>query len=501
MSFSSLPISATVATTHPQKKGFPVLVTFPKLYAPICALLLTAFLVSTYSLVENLSTYAGIALLQPTKITAAPAQHHYHRFASTARFIQPIHESYFRHAHHHTNGHPAPWEPVKRAKSPDYNELEFDSLQLVSDERFRRRISPSDEERFEKERRSELRYMERHDLGSKVMNFEDLDFPRECVRPQWTYNIHPNCNEVHQISYDRTPHSLLQQYDLQYLGHGYHREAVRFTPIDGSTPFVIKSKRTKHDLDRRNLHKINTEANIYEVLSASKVIIDIYGQCGSTIVVQSAHDILEKTLDPRIGGSFTKQLRKEEVHDVHPMNNYTVSEKVNIALAMAEGLAELHGFEGGVMVNNDIDVEQWLVGEDGSVIFNDFNNAIYMEWNLEKQKYCKYYCSFGGTFKAPEVYDGTYVDETVDVWPMGNLIFGLLVGLYPYHELSDSREIQHLTKKRPPYIDPRYQNRSYAERRLVEIMNQCHKLDPSERVDIFEVVAHLRETKRVMSQQ
>lgn len=54
----------------------------------------------------------------------------------------------------------------------------------------------------------------------------------------------------------------------------------------------------------------------------------------------------------------------------------------------------------------------------------------FMDWNYEKQEYCKYWRSFGGTFKAPEEYGGDWLDESVDIWPMGNIIFSLLTGEY-----------------------------------------------------------------------
>lgn len=93
-------------------------------------------------------------------------------------------------------------------------------------------------------------------------------------------------------------------------------------------------------------------------------------------------------------------------------------------------------------------------------------------------------------------YDGDFLDESVDIWPMGNLIFTLLTGLKPYYYIdTTSEDIQEATKQGPPYIDPRYKTRSFIEGRMVEIMDQCHKLNATERVDIFHVVRHLRETK------
>jgi hypothetical protein len=51
-----------------------------------------------------------------------------------------------------------------------------------------------------------------------------------------------------------------------------------------------------------------------------------------------------------------------------------------------------------------------------------------------------------------------------------------------------------------PYLHPSYRYRSFIERRMTEIMDQCHVLEPSDRVDIFTVLSHLRETKRLSLQ-
>lgn len=105
-----------------------------------------------------------------------------------------------------------------------------------------------------------------------------------------------------------------------------------------------------------------------------------------------------------------------------------------------------------------------------------------------------------GSFKPPEEYKGGYVDTSADVWPMGNLIFALLTGLKPYYTESEESKIMQMTQEAPPYLDPRYKTRSFIEGRLVLIMEKCHKMEPSERVDIFEVVRYLRETKQLAPQ-
>ena len=42
-----------------------------------------------------------------------------------------------------------------------------------------------------------------------------------------------------------------------------------------------------------------------------------------------------------------------------------------------------------------------------------------------------------------------------------------------------------------PYIDPRWKERSFAEGKLVELMERCWIYDPDERIGIFEAVEFL----------
>ena len=44
-----------------------------------------------------------------------------------------------------------------------------------------------------------------------------------------------------------------------------------------------------------------------------------------------------------------------------------------------------------------------------------------------------------------------------------------------------------------PYLDPRYKERSYAEKKLVELMEKCWLYDPDERISIFDAVEFLRQ--------
>jgi hypothetical protein len=287
--------------------------------------------------------------------------------------------------------------PLKRSIFPHHNDLVFASLVLVPEHRFQRVIPPDERTIHERYRYKQFRYMEKHDLRSreKYDPWDDLDFPRECIRPQWTFAMYPSCNLVHDIPYDRSSDHPLHGYDLEYLGSGAFREAIQFTPPAYSSssssftaatspwnpPFVIKSKIDERALDRRDMHKINTEALIFEKLSSSRVTSNIYAHCGSSIVVEAAVSIAEDII-PKVrihnksyhGYMQQSVLDTLQQKDVYPMNRFSNEEKLDIAIAMAESLAEMHGFVGSVITNDDISLNQWYDENKGAYMKCETND-------------------------------------------------------------------------------------------------------------------------------
>lgn len=68
-----------------------------------------------------------------------------------------------------------------------------------------------------------------------------------------------------------------------------------------------------------------------------------------------------------------------------------------------------------------------------------------------------------------------------------------LTGLWPFYDNEDDSVVQNkVSAGEQPYIDPRYQNRSYEEQHLVEIMKQGWEHDPNNRISIFDLVQLLR---------
>jgi len=188
-----------------------------------------------------------------------------------------------------------------------------------------------------------------------------------------------------------------------------------------------------------------------------------------------------------------EELDKEQVEDVEPGNDYSPEEKLDMALHMAEGLADMHGNPGGVIVNHDISLDQWVVGKDGVIKLNDFNKAKILQWNNEEKQYCKFHSQQMLLYYAPEEINGSLVDESADVHTFGKIMYIILTGRKPYyHKMNDDAAYKAIGEGEFPYVDPRFRTRSAVERRFVEIMEKTWRREPSERPSIFDVIKELQ---------
>jgi len=124
---------------------------------------------------------------------------------------------------------------------------------------------------------------------------------------------------------------------------------------------------SEHDFRDTELHMVQREAVVMEVLSASPRITDIYGHCGTSVLVET----------------LPLPFKTEQLEPL------SIKDRLDLAITMAESIADMHGFEDGEIINNDISLLQYLYTADGSLKLNDFNLASIPEWDQERGMYCK----------------------------------------------------------------------------------------------------------------
>ena len=200
-----------------------------------------------------------------------------------------------------------------------------------------------------------------------------------CRRVTWHRMYHPNCNTFHET--DMT--------EISYMNHGYYRDvwASSFDE-DGEVDMVMKSMRLKHKYRYDHYEFTRMDALVMERLTSSPNIVDIYGHCAVSVLTEALSMEIESRVISENGYLSGNPLNDKD--DVDPKNNFTPTEKLILALEMAEAIAELHGFKDGVIVHDDIQLCQFLRSKDGTLKLNDFNRAELMLWDENNQEYCKY---------------------------------------------------------------------------------------------------------------
>ena len=312
---------------------------------------------------------------------------------------------------------------------------------------------------------------------------------QQCRQPDWYGLQFPTCNNFHEMT------MVHSDSENTYLGKGFFRMA--FSIKEKNQPwYILKVMRWRKDgpgmFSRGFREKTRVDGLVMERLSASPRITDMYGFCATSVMTEPLPGEIWSEAVPT-----KRTIQKSELRDknhLDPKNKYTPTEKIEMALDLAEALAELHGFADGMIVHDDIDLGQYLRTPDGRIKLNDFNRAKIQLWDPVKKQYCKYYNGhIGGKMRAPEEFVPDILDEKIDIFSLGNSFYGLLTGLWPHYYDDNETAQRKVVRGIMPYIDKRWKNNSFAEGQLVRAIEMCHHREPDDRSDIFTIVNFLRD--------
>jgi serine/threonine protein kinase len=228
------------------------------------------------------------------------------------------------------------------------------------------------------------------------------------------------------------------------------------------------------DVQYDSFEYVRMDATVAERLTASPRVFDIYGYCGLSILSEFfPHGDFEQAAVPDGDGYFSSEDMQKM--DFHPQNNLTGIEKLRIGTQMAEALVDLHGYRDGVIVHGDVQLSQFLYTADKSIVkINDFNRAEFVLWDDKNEKYCTYRNGHGNgnvrieftenfisscllshikgarcffvfmvyQWRSPEEYFDSPLTEQVDVWSLGNNLYSLLTGVWPFYDEEETEKMQ-----------------------------------------------------------
>lgn len=210
-----------------------------------------------------------------------------------------------------------------------------------------REIQIDDYEISEQERSEYLDDIDFKMRGQHMFNPQDDLQTEKCRDNAHEYDFFPNCNEIHQIPFTTA----------RFLGHGEFRQAWL---LEGMVMKTYIAEADGSGVDPAGFRDVVRDANVMEKLTFSPRIVNMYGICGQTLLVEALEEITDKIVPipkhrPSQRGKISKRklgpLQKNGLHD---FNNFTAMQKLNLAIHMAEGLAELHGYRGGIINHGDV---------------------------------------------------------------------------------------------------------------------------------------------------
>lgn len=192
------------------------------------------------------------------------------------------------------------------------------------------------------------------------------------------------------------------------------------------------SELTFSDLEYESNRK---DALAMERLSSSPYVVDTYGFCG-----QSALNELASNFDLE---AYSRKWRGKTSADV-------LRQKLKLSIMLAKGVAHLHGIDG---IHCDLKPENVLIFDGHTPKLSDFNMIEFLQWDRVKKERCGFRSvDHMPWYRAPEELimrrssaekrgwslsslglvenkeDQPLLDEKVDVWSLGHLIYEIFTG-------------------------------------------------------------------------
>ena len=209
---------------------------------------------------------------------------------------------------------------------------------------------------------------------------DDIQKHPYCRRPDFYYHHHPTCNAMHELG------NFGAENDGVFVGHGAFREAWTYDLTGGFEDLgevIVKQLRYDHDFVDDFLEDIRKDAMVMDLMKSSPRIVDIYSHCGTTVLVESLKYQIEPIIIPKHSARRYDNLPSR--------NDLSYSHILEWSLGMAEALADLHGFKGGIISHCDIQPAQFfLTWGTHEMKLSDFNRAEVLLWDPGYEGYCRF---------------------------------------------------------------------------------------------------------------
>lgn len=299
--------------------------------------------------------------------------------------------------------------------------------------------------------------------------------PIGCSTLDWHEINYQNCNDVHDLDLKEIFHkrhgalipmdlgegdkseimyskeTLEKAASMGYLGSGMWRQVWKVHPRIANEDAVLKIMKSEHNVDGRNFDRHRRDAIVMERMQNSSHVVSIYGFCGNTVLTEYSG----LTLSDYIYST-------EEYNDVVvPYDKHTMLGKIDLAIDLLKGLKDIHELK---IVHADIQAKQFLVDPIDGLKLNDFNRCRFLPKHNKTGESClvKIPSAPGGN-RSPEEYELSKLDEKIDVFSAGNVLYGILTGKKPWTDVSRDTARKNVMRGILPAFPREYERDSIEE--------------------------------------
>lgn len=390
------------------------------------------------------------------------------------------------------------------------------------------------------EKRHKRRHVEIESTRNTLHDKNEWQQPREsqggkCLpKSEWQTKSNPNCNIVHEIDFatatvkeiigssiNNVSHSTEDNFKL--LGEGWFRTTwqldrsiVKHT-IDQSNhhdhnhihayaiqdeSVVLKTLRIEREFLSEYYELHRRDAVAMERLTKSNFVVNVFGFCAQSAINELAnfnyHGI--QNLE-----TFNRRLRG--------LNSPKSAEmKIRLAASVALGVADIHAAGENIvpiahngrykdsvyMVHYDLNPRNIALFSGGRPKINDFNIAEFLRYDPVTGATCGFPSRLHEPWwRAPEemntnaTEEGILLDEKVDVYALGNILYHTLTSYAPWGKMKNDRipEVRlKVAKGQQPQIPRVYaHDKNRHVKAIVKAISMCWVLDPAKRSSAREV--------------
>lgn len=317
----------------------------------------------------------------------------------------------------------------------------------------------------------------------------------------WQTQSFVNCNSLHEIDMHRgITHVNNGTAQLAFLGQGWFRSTWQ-VGSDTEEPVVLKTLRLEREFLEEYYELHRRDAVAMERLTHSPFVMNVFGYCGQSALNELANFKYVTSLE-----ALDRRLRGKG------MDTAVLLLQLRLATSIAVGVSHVHevevknsnsglSFPAG-MVHYDLNPRNIAITRGGKPRLNDFNIAEFLKYDPTTNETCGFRSRLHEPWwRAPEEMDmshQTIVNEKVDIYALGNILFHILTTHSPRGKMQRERmdEVREQVRAgvRPELPKIYKKNKDPIVLAFKEAMDMCFEPNPALRATSRQVADRLYET-------